>query len=570
MNKIIKGIGVSEGIVIAKAYCLHELDLNVENTKIENIEKELNFFQDVINLTISQLEEIKKQAVNKLSSEELEVFDAHINIVQDPELITQVNAKINTGVNCAFSLKEVTDSFIMIFESMDDDYFKARASDIRDIQKRLIANAKGMKIPDLSNINEEVIIVSNDLTPSETSQLNKQFSLGFVTNIGGRTSHAAIMARSMEIPAIVGTKTILENVNDGDLLILNANRNIVIINPSEEEIKKAQEEQKEFETLKQEQQNFLNKKTLTSDNKHFELVANIGSYKDLEGVINNGAEGVGLYRTEFLYMDSQTLPDEETQFNAYKIVLEKMENKPVVVRTLDIGGDKELPYLDLPKEMNPFLGYRAIRMCLEKDDIFRTQIRALLRASIYGNLKIMFPMITTIDEFRSAKKIVLEEKENLINEGHKINDNIEIGIMIEVPAAAISADLFAQEVDFFSIGTNDLIQYTMACDRMNEKVSYLYQPYNPSILRLIKNVIDAANKNNIWAGMCGEMASDKIAQVILVGLGLHEFSMSSNSILPSRMFFTKLNTEEIKKDLDHILNLKTANEVKEFIENKYL
>ena len=570
MNKIIKGIGVSEGIVIAKAYCLHELDLNVENTKIENIEKELNFFQDVINLTISQLEEIKKQAVNKLSSEELEVFDAHINIVQDPELITQVNAKINTGVNCAFSLKEVTDSFIMIFESMDDDYFKARASDIRDIQKRLIANAKGMKIPDLSNINEEVIIVSNDLTPSETSQLNKQFSLGFVTNIGGRTSHAAIMARSMEIPAIVGTKTILENVNDGDLLILNANRNIVIINPSEEEIKKAQKEQKEFETLKQEQQNFLNKKTLTSDNKHFELVANIGSYKDLEGVINNGAEGVGLYRTEFLYMDSQALPDEETQFNAYKFVLEKMENKPVIVRTLDIGGDKELPYLDLPKEMNPFLGYRAIRMCLEKDDIFRTQIRALLRASIYGNLKIMFPMITTIDEFRSAKKIVLEEKENLINEGHKINDNIEIGIMIEVPAAAISADLFAQEVDFFSIGTNDLIQYTMACDRMNEKVSYLYQPYNPSILRLIKNVIDAANKNNIWAGMCGEMASDKIAQVILVGLGLHEFSMSSNSILPSRMFFTKLNTEEIKKDLDHILNLKTANEVKEFIENKYL
>ena len=570
MNKIIKGIGVSEGIVIAKAYCLHELDLNVENTKIENIEKELNFFQDVINLTISQLEEIKKQAVNKLSSEELEVFDAHINIVQDPELITQVNAKINTGVNCAFSLKEVTDSFIMIFESMDDDYFKARTSDIRDIQKRLIANAKGIKIPDLSNINEEVIIISNDLTPSETSQLNKKFSLGFVTNIGGRTSHAAIMARSMEIPAIVGTKTILENVNDGDLLILNANRNIVIINPSEEEIKKAKEEQKEFETLKQEQQNFLNKKTVTSDNKHFELVANIGSYKDLEGVINNGAEGVGLYRTEFLYMDSQTLPDEETQFNAYKIVLEKMENKPVVVRTLDIGGDKELPYLDLPKEMNPFLGYRAIRMCLEKDNIFRTQIRALLRASIYGNLKIMFPMITTIDEFRSAKKIVLEEKENLINEGHKINDNIEIGIMIEVPAAAISADLFAQEVDFFSIGTNDLIQYTMACDRMNEKVSYLYQPYNPSILRLIKNVIDAANKNNIWAGMCGEMASDKIAQVILVGLGLHEFSMSSNSILPSRMFFTKLNTEEIKKDLDHILNLKTANEVKEFIENKYL
>ena len=569
MSKIINGIGVSEGIVIAKAYCLHELDLNVENTKIDNIEQELTLFDSVIKTTISQLEEIKKQAIGKLSNEELEVFDAHINIVQDPELTAQVQNKINDGFNCAFSLKEVTDSFIMIFESMDDDYFKARASDIRDIQKRLIANAKGIKIPDLSSINEQVIIVSNDLTPSETSQLNKEYSLGFVTNIGGRTSHAAIMARSMEIPAIVGTQTILNEVNDDDLLILNANNNTVIINPSTEEINFAKQAQEEFLSLKAEQKNFLHKKTLTKDNKQFELVANIGSYKDLEGVINNGAEGVGLYRTEFLYMDSQTLPDEETQFNAYKVVLEKMKDKPVVVRTLDIGGDKELPYLDLPSEMNPFLGYRAIRMCLEKEDIFRTQIRALLRASIFGNLKIMFPMITTIDEFRQAKSLVLEEKENLINEGHQVSEEIEIGIMIEIPAAAISADLFAQEVDFFSIGTNDLIQYTMACDRMNEKVSYLYQPYNPSILRLIKNVIDAANNNNIWAGMCGEMASDPIAQVVLVGLGLHEFSMSSNAILSSRMFFTKLDTQEIKKDLDYILNLKTAKEIKEFIENKY-
>lgn len=566
MRKELNGIAASKGVVIAKAYKLEEISLDFPAKTDVVAAEELTKFETALNDSITQLDEIKVIAATKLGEEEAEVFEAHKAILLDPELKSQVEAKVNTDVDAATATKEVTDQFVMMFESMDNEYFAGRAADIKDVRKRLIANILEMKIPSLATINEQVIIVAEDLTPSETSQLNKDYTLGFVTNIGGRTSHAAIMARSMEIPAIVGTQSILEEANEGDTIILDAIDGIVIVNPTAEEIANAEQKAAAYEEEKQMMQEYREKASVSKDGHHVELVANIGTPNDVQGIINNGGEGVGLYRTEFLYMDATELPSEEVQFEAYKSVLEQMkDNKPVVVRTLDIGGDKELPYLQFPEEMNPFLGYRAIRMCLDRDDIFRTQLRALLRASVYGNLKIMFPMIATLGEFRAAKAMLLEEKAKLEAEGVEVNDNIEVGIMVEIPSTAMMADTFAKEVDFFSIGTNDLIQYTMACDRMSEKISYLYQPYNPAILRMVKNVVDAANAEGKWAGMCGEMASDPVAIVILLGLGLHEFSMSASAILPARMQISQLDKTEIEKHLPTILDLTTADEVEAYV-----
>ncbi len=571
MRTELKGIAASKGVVIAKAYKLEEVSLDFEAKTDVDAVAEISKFETALNDSISQLDEIKEIAVTKLGEEEAEVFEAHKTILLDPEMKTQVEAKVNSGVDAATATKEVTDQFIMMFESMDNEYFAGRAADIKDVRKRLIANILDIKIPSLATIKEQVIIVAEDLTPSETSQLNKEYTLGFVTNIGGRTSHAAIMARSMEIPAVVGTQNVLEQANEGDTIILDAIDGNVIVNPTEEEIKAAEQKAADYEKEKEMMLVYKDKASVSKDGHHVELVANIGTPNDVEGIINNGGEGVGLYRTEFLYMDASELPSEETQFEAYKAVLEQMtDGKPVVVRTLDIGGDKELPYLQFPEEMNPFLGYRAIRMCLDRDDIFRTQLRALLRASVYGNLKIMFPMIATLQEFRAAKKMLEEEKAKLIAEGIEVNDNIEVGIMVEIPSTAMMADTFAKEVDFFSIGTNDLIQYTMACDRMSEKISYLYQPYNPAILRMVKNVVDAANKEGKWAGMCGEMASDPVAIVMLLGIGLHEFSMSASAILPSRMQIANLDKKEIEKHIPTILDLTTADEVEAYVKENLM
>lgn len=566
MSKTIKGIAASKGIKIAKAYKLEEVNLDFTPVEVTDVEAEINKFNNALEESVKQLEEIKKVAAIKLGEEEAEVFEAHKTILLDPELKGPIEAAIRDNkTDAATATKNQTDVHVQIFESMEDEYFRGRAADIKDVRKRLIANILDIKLPSLSTINEEVIVIAEDLTPSETSQLNKDLTLGFATNIGGRTSHAAIMARSMEIPAIVGTGNILENVEDGDIVILDAIAGEVIVNPDEQQIKKAEEQIAQYEKELKLLQEYKNKESLSKDGHQVELVANIGTPNDLEGVIANGAEGVGLYRTEFLYMDSTELPTEETQFEAYKKVLETMGEKPVVVRTLDIGGDKELDYLKFPEEMNPFLGYRAIRLCLDRDDIFRVQLRALLRASVYGNLKIMFPMIATLGEFREAKAILMEEKAKLIQEGIEVSDNIEIGIMVEIPSTAMMADTFAKEVDFFSIGTNDLIQYTMACDRMSDKISYLYQPYNPAILRMVKNVVDAANKEGKWAGMCGEMASDPIAINILLGIGLHEFSMSASAVLPARMQISNLKKKEIEEHIPTILNLTTADEVEEYV-----
>ena len=548
---MIKGIGASSGIAIAKAYKLVMPDLTVTKVTIADTDAEIKNFDEAMSQTAKELESIKEAATKNLSAEEAAVFDAHALVLQDPELKTQVEEKIkNEKINAAAALDEVANMFIAMFESMDDDYFRERAADIKDVSRRLLANLLGKSLPNPALIDEEVVIIADDLTPSDTAQLNKNLVRGFATNIGGRTSHSAIMARSLEIPAVVSCKTITETTNDNDMIVLDGEAGIVIINPTVEEIKEYQAKREAFIAYKEELKKMKNEKSVTLDDHHVELVANIGSPKDIQGVIDNGGEGVGLFRTEFLYMESAQLPTEEEQFNVYKEVLEGLEGKPAVVRTLDIGGDKEIEAIDLPKEMNPFLGVRAVRLCFQREDIFRVQLRALLRASVYG--------------------ILMEEKEKLINEGIAVSDTLQVGIMIEIPAAAVLADQFAKEVDFFSIGTNDLVQYTFAADRMSSGVSYLYQPFHPSILRLVKHVIDSAHAEGKWTGMCGEMAGEAIAAPLLIGLGLDEFSMSATSILSQRKLIRSMKKSKMNELAAKAINCSTMEEVvalvKEYIE----
>lgn len=562
---MLKGIAASSGVAIAKVYKL-------EQPKIEIVKKdavsevEIKRLHDALNQTKADIELIKERASVNLNEEELAVFDAHLMMASDPELLSQIESMIqNDQVNAEFAANEVANMMITMFESMDNDYMKERAADVKDVTARLIAHILGVHIPDLTTINESVIVVAHDLTPSDTAQLNKKFTKGFATAIGGRTSHSAIMARSLEIPAVVGCQGILDRVNHGDLLILDAVEGEVFINPDQETIAKYEKKIEEVAAEKEALKVLISAKSETKDGHEVELSGNIGTPKDVVGVLNNGGEGVGLYRTEFLYMDNDHFPTEEEQFEAYKEVLQGMGNRRVVVRTLDIGGDKTLPYFTFPEEMNPFLGYRAIRLCLDRTDIFRTQLRALIRASIYGRLCIMFPMIATVKEFRDAKAIYTDEFEKLKSEGVEVANNIEVGMMVEIPAAAVNADNFAKEADFFSIGTNDLIQYTMAADRMSEHVSYLYQPYNPSILRLIKMTIDGAHKEGKWAGMCGEMAGEPYAVAILLGLGLDEFSMSATSILKARRMVKSLSKKEMEDVAKKALSLATAEEVLDYI-----
>jgi phosphoenolpyruvate-protein phosphotransferase (PTS system enzyme I) len=562
MSSLLKGIAASNGIAIAKAYRLVEPDLSFEKKNVDNAEQEVSRFQEAISTSKTELEAIRDKAKVDLGEDKAQIFEAHLLVLSDPELLTPIEDKVKSeNVNAEFALKETADMFVSMFESMDNEYMKERAADISDVTKRVLSHLLGVQIANPSMVSEEVIVIAEDLTPSDTAQLNREFVKGFTTDIGGRTSHSAIMARSMEIPAVVGTKSITSSVENGDMIIVDGLNGEVHINPTPEVIEEYKKEHARYEDQKAEWAKLVNEPTVSKDGEHVELAANIGTPKDLEGVINYGGEGVGLYRTEFLYMGRDELPSEDEQYEAYKAVLEGMEGKPVVVRTLDIGGDKELPYLNLPKEMNPFLGYRAIRLCLDEQDIFRTQLRALLKASPFGNLKIMFPMISNLQEFREAKAILEEERKALLENGTNVADHIEVGIMVEIPSTAVMADMFAKEVDFFSIGTNDLIQYTMAADRMNERVSYLYQPYNPAILRLVKMVIDAAHKEGKWAGMCGEMAGDEIAVPILLGLGLDEFSMSATSILRARSQIRQLNRTEMKELAEQALQLDTNDAV---------
>lgn len=570
MVEMLKGIAASDGVAVAKAYLLVQPDLTFSKATVEDTAAEEARLDAALAKSTEELQQIREKAAQSLGEAEAQVFDAHLMVLSDPEMVGQIKQNIkDNSVNAESALKEVTDMYIGMFEAMEDNaYMQERAADIRDVAKRILAHLLGVTLPNPSMIDEEVVVVAHDLTPSDTAQLDRNFVKAFVTDIGGRTSHSAIMARSLEIPAIVGTKEITAKVKEGDILAVNGIEGDVIIDPTDEQKAEFEKAGADYAAQKAEWEKLKNAETVTADGKHFELAANIGTPKDLVGVHNNGGEAVGLYRTEFLYMDSPDFPTEDDQYEAYKAVLEGMEGKPVVVRTMDIGGDKELQYLQLPHEMNPFLGYRALRISLSEqgDEMFRTQMRALLRASVHGNLRIMFPMVATLKEFRAAKAIFEEEKQKLISEGKEVSDTIQVGIMIEIPAAAVLADKFAKEVDFFSVGTNDLIQYTMAADRMNERVSYLYQPYNPSILRLIKNVIDAAHAEGKWAGMCGEMAGDQTAVPLLVGMGLDEFSMSATSILKTRSLMKRLDTAKMAELADRALKeCDTMEEVVELV-----
>ncbi len=563
MNKL-KGIGASNGISIAKAYILIDDVPNIKKKNISDSSAEVKKYYAAIKEATKQINNLKQKALKKLGAEKAAVFDAHLGILTDPEMERQVVEKINQEkVNASYALSDVSDVFKQMFLSMDDPYMQERAADISDVTNRVLKIIEGVKIKDLTLINEEVIIIAHDLTPSETSQLNAKFVKGFITEIGGRTSHSAIMARSLEIPAIVGCGKNVFKIKEDSKLLMDGNLGEIAVNPDNKLIKEFEERSKKIEEAKKIQQTFKNKKSISKDGWETKIAANIGSPNDIDGVLKSGADGIGLFRTEFLYMDSDDWPTEEEQFKSYKKVLESTKDK-VVIRTLDIGGDKKLNYFNFPYEMNPFLGYRAIRFQLKNKKVLNAQFRALLRASAFGKLAINVPMVATIEEMKSIRKEFDRIEKELNKEGTKVG-KYELGIMVEIPSTVELADKFAKYADFFSVGTNDLIQYTFAVDRMSESVSYLYQPFNPATLRKLKRTIDASHAEGKWTAICGEVAGEPMLTPVLVGMGLDEFSMSSSSVLEIRKLISEINKNEAEKLVEKVLDAETETEVKKLI-----
>lgn len=564
----LQGIAVANGIAIAKSFVLKD-KLDIPRTLVADPEREISRILNAVKQSLADLQRIYDQTKLDMGEEHARIFEAHMHVLQDPEIHESVVDTIRSEfLNAEAALEDVAAQLIADFELMDNEYLRERAADIRDVTRRVLRHLLGVSGGNLEFLDEEVIVIARDLTPSDTLQLDRTLVKGFATEVGGRTSHTAIMARSLDLPAVVGLNRLTEVVKDGVLLILDGNEGRVIIDPEPDILAAYVSKLTDEQQRKQELQRLANEETVTLDGRKVELGANIGTPVELDGVLRNGSEGVGLFRSEFLYMNRDNLPSEEEQFQAYKTVAEKMQGRPVVIRTLDIGGDKELPYLALPEEMNPFLGYRAIRICLDRTELFKVQLRAILRASHFGNVKIMYPMVAAVGEIRKANVILNEAKRELASDNILFDQEIEVGVMIEIPAAALAADTIAKEVAFFSIGTNDLIQYTMACDRMNERVSHLYQPYHPSVLQLIRHVIEAAHRHNKWAGMCGEMAGDLTAVPILLGMGLDEFSMSASSILPVRKLIKQLKYDEAKLWAMQALELESQDEIKAFIAGK--
>ena len=566
-----KGTGASPGIALGKALVIEHSELVIEKKTIENIDEEIQKLESAVKVSKEELTKVKEKALAELGEHEAEIFEAHLLVLEDPELIGSAISKIrDEKVNADYALNEIKEIFVAMFESMDNEYMRERAADIKDVTNRVLRHILGIKVVDLAGLDEEVVLIAHDLTPSDTATMNKNMVLGFLTDIGGRTSHTAIMARTLEIAAVVGLNDITKKVKDGDYIVFNGDTGEVIVNPDEETKAKYASLKEEFEEYRKSLELLKGQASITTDGRHVELAGNIGSPNDVEGLIKNDAEGVGLYRTEFLYMDKEdSFPTEEEQYEAYKAVLEGMNNKPIVIRTLDIGGDKELPYFEMEAEMNPFLGYRAIRLCLDRKDIFKTQLRALYRASVHGKLRIMFPMISSLEELLDAKEVIKEVLKELDAENIAYSNDVEVGMMIEIPSAAVISDVLATHVDFFSIGTNDLIQYTCAVDRMNQKISHLYNQFNPAVLRLIKMVIDNAHKEGKWVGMCGESAGDQRMIPILLGFGLDEFSMSPISILPARKLITSLSYADMQKFADEVLAMGTAKEIKEYVDKTF-
>ena len=565
-----EGIIASPGIAIAKAFVYDKVEVEVTEKKVDDPEAEVARLQAALEKSKEQILKIKEKAARDLGEEEAEIFEAHAMVLDDPEFVDSITAEINTnGVNAEFAVKTVTDRFFEMFDMMDDPYFSARAADIRDVGTRVLNNVMGVENVDISCLDEDTIIVADDLAPSDTAQMDKARVKGFATNIGSRTSHTAIMARSLEIPAVLGLGDITAAVKNGDTVVVDGLKGQAVINPTEDELAAYKKQQEDYQAYIKELAELKELEAVTTDGHKVELVGNIGSPNDTDGVHKNGGRGVGLYRTEFLYMNSDTMPDEEKQYEAYKAVIESFDGDPVIIRTLDIGGDKKLPYLPLEEEMNPFLGFRAIRLCFREVDMFKTQLRAILRASAFGNALIMFPMISGVSEVRQAKGILAECMKELDEKGQAYDKNIRVGVMIEIPSAAVTSDIIAREVDFFSIGTNDLCQYTLAVDRMNQEVSYLYNPLHPAILRLVKTVIDASHaREGLFTGMCGEMAGDPMATLILLGLGMDEFSMSASSIPQVKKIIRSVSYEDAKAIAEKALNLETGEEVKEMVQAK--
>ncbi|EGN9046358.1 phosphoenolpyruvate-protein phosphotransferase PtsI [Salmonella enterica] len=572
---MISGILASPGIAFGKALLLKKDEIVIDRKKIsaDKVDQEVERFLSGRAKASAQLEAIKTKAGETFGEEKEAIFEGHIMLLEDEELEQEIIALIkDKHMTADAAAHEVIEGQATALEELDDEYLKERAADVRDIGKRLLRNILGLAIIDLSAIQEEVILVAADLTPSETAQLNLQKVLGFITDAGGRTSHTSIMARSLELPAIVGTGSVTSQVKNGDYLILDAVNNQVYVNPTNDVIEQLRAVQEQVATEKAELAKLKDLPAITLDGHQVEVCANIGTVRDVEGAERNGAEGVGLYRTEFLFMDRDALPTEEEQFAAYKAVAEACGSQAVIVRTMDIGGDKELPYMNFPKEENPFLGWRAVRIAMDRKEILRDQVRAILRASAFGKLRIMFPMIISVEEVRALRKEIEIYKQELRDEGKAFDESIEIGVMVETPAAATIARHLAKEVDFFSIGTNDLTQYTLAVDRGNDMISHLYQPMSPSVLNLIKQVIDASHAEGKWTGMCGELAGDERATLLLLGMGLDEFSMSAISIPRIKKIIRNTNFEDAKVLAEQALAQPTTDElmtlVNKFIEEK--
>lgn len=571
MAKDVKGIAASDGIGIAPAYLLVDPDLSYDKVKVDDTAAEYARVEQAFQDSIEELTQIKENAKDRLGEEELGVFDAHIAILSDPEMLGQIKDDIeNNHTGAEEAVDKVTTAFADMLAAMTDNaYMQERAADVKDVAKRAMSHLLGKQLPNIAGINSPVVIVAHEITPSDTSQMDAKFVKGIVTDLGGRTSHAAIMSRTLRIPAIVGSNEVTTSVEHGQMMIVDGLNGDAIIDPSDDQVKEYEAKAEAFEAERAEWAKLVDAPSVSKDGKEFEIAANIGTPDDTEDAVKQGADGVGLFRSEFLYMDNDHMPSEDEQFEAYKKAVVGMNGKPVVVRTMDIGGDKPLDYMPLPKEENPFLGYRAIRICLDRPELFKTQLRALVRASEFGPVSIMFPMIATVAELRQAKAIFDEAKAEVQKDHPGLGDDVKIGMMIEIPLAALNAAQLAKEVDFFSIGTNDLIQYSFAADRGNEAVSYLYQPLNPAFLSLVKHVITSAHENGAKAAMCGEMAGDEMALPLLMGMDLDEYSMSATSILRTRSMMKKLDTKEWAGYVDEIIaNCATVEEVQDFVKSK--
>ncbi|MFA7533700.1 MAG: phosphoenolpyruvate--protein phosphotransferase [Tissierellaceae bacterium] len=566
-----KGRGTSDGIGIGRILVYNQPEIKISKYNIKSKNEELIRLDSAIDKAMEEIDNIYNKALVDAGTKEAEIFFAHKMFLEDPEYIMGIKDKIKTdGINSEWAIDQATEYFIAVFEDIEDDYIRGRINDIKDVSERLQRILLGIEFKDFSNIEKGTIIVAKDLAPSDTAQINKEMVAGIVTEKGGRTSHTSILARSMNIPSVCGVAGIVDMVKDGDCIIINGFNGEIVLNPTEDGVLQYKRKKKDYEMKKQKLEGMRGAKSISKDGFTVELAGNIGTIDDIDKVIENDGEGVGLFRTEFLYLYNNKLPTEEEQFNAYKTAAAKLGNRPLIIRTLDVGGDKEIPYLNIPHELNPFLGYRAIRYCLDNPGIFKTQLRAILRASSYGNIKIMFPMISSLEELRESKKLLEEAKSELKIGGFKFNEYIEVGIMVEIPAVAIHSRQFAKEVDFFSIGTNDLIQYTLAVDRGNQEISYLYNQFHPAVLSLIMTTIENGHKEGIWVGMCGEMAGDERLIPVLLAMGLDEFSMNPWSILKARYIISNTNRDEVRAKLDHILNLPTARDIEEYLHENIL